>query len=103
MRSQHVTLALGAVAALACSACILGNVAFSPDDTRVAAVFLDKDLRGKSDSQLWVTDVATLDSKMVIADEGLGALDGLLLPVESALAHWPGVNLNGDAAFYVRT
>lgn len=33
--------------------------------------------------------------------EGEG-LDQLLLPIESALAHWPGVRLSEDAAFYLR-
>ncbi|MEA3274119.1 MAG: tRNA pseudouridine(55) synthase TruB [Pseudomonadota bacterium] len=30
------------------------------------------------------------------------ALDGLLLPLESALGHWPSVRLSEDAAFYLR-
>lgn len=47
-------------------------------------------------------EVVSLERLEAVADEGLGALDGLLLPVETALAHWPGVNLNGDAAFYLR-
>jgi len=33
---------------------------------------------------------------------GEAALDALLLPLESGLAQWPGVNLTGDAAFYLR-
>ncbi len=48
------------------------------------------------------SELVTLERLEAVADEGLGALDGLLLPVETALAHWPGVNLNGDAAFYLR-
>jgi len=34
--------------------------------------------------------------------QGFEALDGVLLPVESALAQWPGVRLSSDAAFYLR-
>ena len=33
---------------------------------------------------------------------GLAAMDRLLLPLESGLAHWPDVRLSGDAAFYLR-
>jgi len=34
--------------------------------------------------------------------EGRDALDALLLPLESALHHWPSVSLSEDAAFYLR-
>jgi tRNA pseudouridine55 synthase len=33
---------------------------------------------------------------------GPESLDGLLLPLESALGHWPAVRLSEDAAFYLR-
>ena len=36
------------------------------------------------------------------AGEGFGALDALLLPLESALGHWPSVRLSEDSAFYLR-
>ncbi len=39
---------------------------------------------------------ATLES------DGLAGLDRLLLPVESALMHWPEIRLGADSAFYVR-
>jgi tRNA pseudouridine55 synthase len=35
-------------------------------------------------------------------EEGLAAMDDLLLPLESALGHWPAVSLSEDAAFYLR-
>jgi tRNA pseudouridine55 synthase len=35
-------------------------------------------------------------------EEGLDALDALLLPLDSALGHWPLVRLSEDAAFYLR-
>ena len=49
------------------------------------------------DSSLY--DLETLQG---LAAEGFAALDGILLPVESGLAQWPGVRLSGDAAFYIR-
>ncbi|MDN5848539.1 MAG: tRNA pseudouridine(55) synthase TruB [Nitrococcus sp.] len=36
------------------------------------------------------------------AGQGYEALDALLLPVESALVHWPVLHLPREAAFYVR-
>lgn len=34
--------------------------------------------------------------------EDLGAVDELLLPLDSALGHWPAVRLSADADFYLR-
>lgn len=53
------------------------------------------------------------DSRFVTLDEiedivmedregSFPALDALLLPLESALEHWPAVRLSADAAFYLR-
>jgi tRNA pseudouridine55 synthase len=39
---------------------------------------------------------------MAMEENGLAAMDDLLLPLESALAHWPSVRLSEDAAFYLR-
>jgi tRNA pseudouridine55 synthase len=36
------------------------------------------------------------------AEDGFVAMDELLLPLESALGHWPAVRLSEDAAFYLR-
>ena len=47
-------------------------------------------------------DLITLDQLKEVAEGGLADLDARLLPVESALAHWPDVNLSPDAAFYLR-
>jgi tRNA pseudouridine55 synthase len=46
----------------------------------------------------------TLGELETMAEEenGLAAMDHLLLPLESALAHWPSVRLSEDAAFYLR-
>jgi tRNA pseudouridine55 synthase len=37
-----------------------------------------------------------------LADEGLDALDTVLVPMEAALAEWPGVRLPENAAFYLK-
>ncbi|MFN2338945.1 MAG: tRNA pseudouridine(55) synthase TruB, partial [Gammaproteobacteria bacterium] len=47
-------------------------------------------------------DLVTLEQLEALAGEGYAHLDALLLPMESALAQWPGVRLTGDAAFYLR-
>lgn len=45
----------------------------------------------------------TLDTVESLAGrDDLPALDGLLLPLDSALGHWPAVRLSADAAFYLR-
>ncbi len=47
-------------------------------------------------------DAHTVDELEGNAESGFAALDALLLPVESALSHWPEVRLTGDAAFYLK-
>jgi tRNA pseudouridine55 synthase len=46
----------------------------------------------------------TLDELEAMAegDDAMDEMDALLLPLESALDHWPGVRLSEDAAFYLR-
>ena len=46
--------------------------------------------------------MVTLDELKSLAEEGLEALDAKLLPIESALAQWPEVQLNEDATYYLR-
>ena len=46
--------------------------------------------------------MVTLDEIEARAAQGEAALDALLAPVDSALAHWPAVSLDRDSAFYVR-
>lgn len=46
-----------------------------------------------------MVDMATLEAT---AEQGLEALDALLLPMESALSDWPDVRLSDDAAYYLR-
>lgn len=49
------------------------------------------------------THFVTLDEVEQIAEEeGLDGLDAMLLPLESALGHWPQLRLSEDAAFYLR-
>ena len=49
-----------------------------------------------------IEGIVTMETLEAKAEEGLDALDQLLLPVESALADWPEVRLSGDAAYYLR-
>jgi len=51
-----------------------------------------------------VVEFITLDQVRDLADqEGAAArLDALLLPLDSALGHWPAVRLSADAAFYLQ-
>jgi tRNA pseudouridine55 synthase len=44
----------------------------------------------------------TLDALYERADQGLAALDEVLLPLDSAVRHWPAVPVGSDAAFYLR-
>ena len=46
--------------------------------------------------------MVTMEQVEAAAEEGFAALDALLLPIESALAHWPAVTLNEDSAYYLR-
>jgi tRNA pseudouridine55 synthase len=46
--------------------------------------------------------MVTLDALRERAEQGLAALDELLLPLDSAVAQWPAVRVRGDAAFYLR-
>lgn len=45
--------------------------------------------------------MVTLDELRHLAEDGVGALDAQLLPVESAVSHWPDVRLSSDAAYYL--
>lgn len=47
-------------------------------------------------------DMVTLAALEARAEQGLDALDELLLPMESAVAHWPGVSLPEAVAYYLR-
>ncbi len=46
-------------------------------------------------------DMIALDELQAMAEQGLGALDERLLPLESALTQWPEVRLSDDAAYYL--
>ena len=50
-------------------------------------------------------DMVTIDELKAAADDeggGFAALDRYLLPIDSAIAHWPDVHLDPDSAFYMR-
>ncbi len=46
--------------------------------------------------------MVTMETVLKHAEQGFSSLDELLLPVETAVADWPRVELVGDAAFYIR-
>lgn len=47
-------------------------------------------------------DMISLGELEERAESGLAALDELLLPIEAAVAHWPGVSLPDAVAYYLR-
>ncbi|MGB0713265.1 MAG: tRNA pseudouridine(55) synthase TruB [Gammaproteobacteria bacterium] len=48
-------------------------------------------------------NMVTLDQLQdLVEDQGRYALDDLLLPIDSAVTHWPLVDLDRDSAFYMR-
>ncbi len=47
-------------------------------------------------------EMVDLETLRRLATEGVGRLDTVLLPMESALAEWPDVRLSDDAAYYLR-
>lgn len=49
-----------------------------------------------------VEDARTLDDLEALAEEGMDALDAILLPMETALDEWPNVSLPDDVAYYLR-
>ena len=42
-----------------------------------------------------------LEEREALAGQGMGRLDDILLPVDSALEHWPSVELGADSAYYL--
>lgn len=49
-----------------------------------------------------VDQMITMDDLKKMAESGLSTLDERLLPIESALTVWPGVQVSSNEAFYVR-
>jgi tRNA pseudouridine55 synthase len=47
-------------------------------------------------------ELVTLDRLRELKASDMPAMDELLLPLETALTQWPGVELSADAAFYLR-
>lgn len=47
-------------------------------------------------------EMHTMEELRGLAEQGLAALDALLLPLETALTDWPQVNLSDDAAYYLK-
>jgi tRNA pseudouridine55 synthase len=48
------------------------------------------------------TKMVTLDHLHEMLHEGTENLDGLLLPIQSAVAQWPDVKLSQDIAYFVK-
>jgi tRNA pseudouridine55 synthase len=48
------------------------------------------------------TALVTLEQLRELKEKDMPAMDGLLLPVETALTQWPDVQLSADAAFYLQ-
>lgn len=46
--------------------------------------------------------MVSLDALRALAEQGLEELDRTLLPMETAVADWPGVNLSEEVAYYLR-
>ena len=44
----------------------------------------------------------TMDALEAEAQQGMAALDALLLPIDTALAGWPEVRVSADTAFYLK-
>ena len=47
-------------------------------------------------------EMLTLDRIRGLAADGFEALDGAMIPMESALRNWPSVHLSADVAYYLR-
>jgi len=47
-------------------------------------------------------ELVTLDQLRELKEQDMPAMDKLLLPIETALTQWPGVELSADAAFYLQ-
>ena len=46
--------------------------------------------------------LVSLEQLQDLRENDMPAMDDLLLPIESALSQWPGVDLSTDAAFYLQ-
>jgi tRNA pseudouridine55 synthase len=46
--------------------------------------------------------LVSLETLKALKENDMPAMDELLLPIESALSQWPGVDLSTDAAFYLQ-
>jgi tRNA pseudouridine55 synthase len=47
--------------------------------------------------------LVTMEHLEGLGQDGFGELDKLLLPLDSALSHWPTVRLTADSAFYLKS
>jgi len=47
-------------------------------------------------------EMYSMEQLLILAEQGMDALDSCLQPVDSGVANWPDVQLGADAAFYVK-
>ncbi len=48
------------------------------------------------------SQLVTLDELIANSQEGTDSIDEFILPLESAVSHWPDVHLTQDTAYYIR-
>ena len=50
----------------------------------------------------YASDMISLDQLQALSEQGQGALDECLLPIDSGIADWPEVHLDQDSAYYIK-
>ena len=61
-----------------------------------------KSLRRVAAGPFDINQAVSLDKLTALAEEGWDALDDFLIPMHTALADWPEINLSDNSAYYVR-
>ncbi|VAW95653.1 tRNA pseudouridine(55) synthase [hydrothermal vent metagenome] len=61
-----------------------------------------KSLRRVAAGPFDINQTVSLDKLTALAEEGVDALDALLIPMHTALADWPEISLSDNSAYYVR-
>ena len=70
-----------------------------------AAIFGSKEEEKKIEAEVQAQSDAQrekLEQLRALKENDMPAMDGLLLPIETALTQWPDVQLSADAAFYLQ-
>jgi len=61
-----------------------------------------KSLRRTATGPFDINQAVSLDKLTALAEQGLDALDALLIPMHNALVDWPEISLTDNSAYYVR-